>query len=97
MYNVHKYVSVKEVSKYHVIEIASILMPFFLVSLLLLCLFFSLFLPLNLDFTIFTFWYSIKYFGNKLESSTIGQIEKTMFTTEFLTVANTLLLLHSMG
>ena len=57
-------------------------------------LFVLLFLPLNFDFTIFIFWYSIKFLGNKLGSSTIGQFEKTSFTAEFLTVANTMNSLH---
>ena len=42
-------------------------MSFFLFSfntILCLCLFLLLFLLLNSGFTIFTFWYSIKYFGN---------------------------------
>ena len=55
-------------------------------------MFFSLFFSLlDFDFIIFTFWYSIKYLENKLETSTIGQIDKAVFTAEFLTVANTLL------
>ena len=74
----------------------SILMSFFLFSYentLLLCLVILFFSILHFDFSpIFsvTFWYSIKNLGNKLGSSTIGQIGKTAFIAEFLTVANTL-------
>ena len=41
--------------------------------------------------SIFTFWYSGKYLGNIiLGSSAISQIGKTVFTTELVTVSNTL-------
>ena len=45
-----------------------------------------------MSLSVVAFWYSIMHLGNiKLRSSTIGQIGKTAFATEFLTVANTLL------
>ena len=58
------------------------------IAFVLFSLFFSV---LDLDFIIFTFWYSIKYLENKLGISTIGQTDKAVFTAQFLTVANTLL------
>ena len=46
---------------------------------------------LNFDFTVnFYILVPSKYLGNNLGSSTIGNIGKTMFTAEFLAVANTL-------
>ena len=84
--------------KGHVTDIMSILMSFFLFSFkttLPVCSFLLLLSLLNFDFTIFTFCYSIKVFGkHKLGSSTIGQIRKTLFNTEFLTVANTLVMFN---
>ena len=82
----------KQLFKGHITEILSFLMSFLFLfkTILVLCLFLLLFWLLNFDFTIFTFWYYIKYFGNKLGISAFGQIGKTAFTAEFLTVANTL-------
>ena len=57
---------------------------------MLLCLFLLLSSLLNSDFTIFTFMYSVKYLGNKLGSSKIGQIGKNALAAEFLTGANSL-------
>ena len=55
-----------------------------------LCLFLLLFSLLNFDFTTFTFWYSIKYLGNiDWEVLLLAKLGK-LFTTEFLTGANTL-------
>ena len=75
----------------HVTHIMSILMSFFSFSFKT-TVFISLFSILNLDFTIY-FCILVLYsvFGkHKLGSSIIDQIEKTAFTTEFFTVANTL-------
>ena len=50
-----------------------------------------LFSLLNFDFTVnFYILVPSKYLGNNLGSSTIGNFGKTMFTAEFLAVANTL-------
>ena len=72
-----------------VTEIMSILLCF-LLKLHYFYIFFLTFLTFTFEFNIFTFWYSLKYLGNKLESFVIGKIGKTTFTADFLTVANTL-------
>ena len=83
----------EQIFKGHITDIMSILMSFLFSfsfkTTLLLC-FLLLFSVFNFEFTIFTFWYSIKHLGNKLGSSKIAQIGKTVFTVECLTAANTL-------
>ena len=64
----------KQRFKGHITDIMSILMCFFL--------------PFKTDFVHFLL--TIEYLRNKWGSSTIGQIGKATFTTEFLTVTNTL-------
>ena len=71
----------------------SLLMPFFFkfsFKTKFLCLFFLLFLLLNCDFTIW--FYILELFPvftkHKLGSTTIDQINKTVFIAEYLAVAN---------
>ena len=63
----------KQILKGQVTQIMCILYYFYV--------FFPLtFLTFKFEFTLFTFWYSTKYLGNKLGSSAIGKIEKTVLT-----------------
>ena len=74
----------KKICKGHV-KVTSILMSFFSFSFkntLPLCLFILLFSILSFDFTMYFYLGNINW--------EIGQIGKTAFTVEFLTVANTL-------
>ena len=84
----------KQIFKGH-ITLMFVLVSFFscfLLKLQFLCLFFLLFSFSNFDFTIYFYILGLNsVLGNKLGKFTIYQIEKTAFTTEFLTVASTLL------
>ena len=90
MCNSQKYVCVKhkkQIFTSRITHIKPILMTFFLFyfkTMLFCCLLFLLFSLLNFDFTNCAFWYPLSIW------ETIGQIGKTVFTTEFVTVANTL-------
>ena len=85
----------KQIFKGHVTHIIPISMTFFSFSFktILFCyLFFFLFWLLYFDiYSLFLHFGTLQVFGNyKLGTSAIGKIEKTAFTTEFFTVANTL-------
>ena len=81
----------KQIFKGHTTYIMSILMSFFsfFFKLQFLCLLFLLFSLFNFDFT--TYFYVLVLYSvfekHKLGRSTIDQIEATVLTTKFLTVA----------